>query len=308
MKTTKTIDRAEVESLIERSPLWARATSLKGLLLPGFRLRASGEADANLPVGSSKAGGRPDLPRGWRWPSSAQAGVPLDFILQVNLRDLAGLDGGEGALPSHGLLSFFYLGHGFPRDTNPRDDSCWRVLYCAGDASSLARQSLPTDLLQAPLTPCSLSFAREWVLPTQREPWFPMLGLEADAGLPTWGEAEHYYDLLWELAEHYGAEREPVHRLLGYPETIGCSDQRAAEAMQSRVWRTYAPGSLPIDWRLLLQVDEDEALGSQGRGRLFFWIHQQDLEASRFEHVRLMRLALADFSSAGNANGRGGAP
>lgn len=61
-------------------------------------------ADAVVAVGTSKLGGRPDLPKGMRWPRARRRA--LCFVAQV---DLAGLPAEHtgGLLPPAGLLSFF---------------------------------------------------------------------------------------------------------------------------------------------------------------------------------------------------------
>ena len=53
----------------------------------------------------SKLGGLPLLPSRFGWPRST--GHTLDFLLQVDLADVSPLDP-YGALPSSGLLTFFY--------------------------------------------------------------------------------------------------------------------------------------------------------------------------------------------------------
>jgi uncharacterized protein YwqG len=58
----------------------------------------------SLPVGASHLGGKPDLPKGTKWPTLA--GYPLAFALQVDLADVASFDRDE-LLPKKGLLSFF---------------------------------------------------------------------------------------------------------------------------------------------------------------------------------------------------------
>jgi len=285
--------RRGIEELIERSPLSRLAGGLKGLLLPSIRLRTQASADADLPFGVSKTGGMPDLPVDEEWPR-LNGVQPLDFILQLRLEDIAALND-EGALPARGLLSFFFSrGQDFPTTAAPCEPWRWRVLHSADDGAPVRRMSRPAGLRLQPLPPRTISFAREWTLPTQREPWFQMLGLNPDPRQPFSGDTAQYYDLLWRLAEVYGADGEPVHRLLGYPETLSCADV-GAEVMQSQCWRASASGSVLVNWRLLLQLDGDDLLGDgrEGMDRLFCWICQPDLLARRFERACLIRQAHA---------------
>jgi uncharacterized protein YwqG len=81
-----------------------QASILQKYLLPciGFSLDGTG----STPVGSSRLGGGPDLPPSFDWP--VDKGRPLDFLLQVNLRDVAAHDS-TGLFPRAGLLTFFYV-------------------------------------------------------------------------------------------------------------------------------------------------------------------------------------------------------
>ena len=63
--------------------------------------------DQQIPIGASKFGGSPDLPRSEPWPVNEQTGEPLHFIAQINFSEVSGFDT-EGELPSRGMLYLFY--------------------------------------------------------------------------------------------------------------------------------------------------------------------------------------------------------
>lgn len=96
--------------------------------------------DGQLPLGASKIGGHPDVPDGFAWPTRhiempepsaeflahspneprlpAGDAVPLEFIAQVNLADVAPFDA-EGVLPSEGHLLFFLADQVYRADVEP---------------------------------------------------------------------------------------------------------------------------------------------------------------------------------------------
>lgn len=283
--------RRAIEGLIEDYAPWRMAERVKGLLLPSMRLRATPAAsDAGLPLGCSKAGGWPDLPSCMDWPVLPTL-RPLDFLLQVDLADLPD-QRAEASLPRRGLLSFFSPGLGldFPASADPRET---RVFYDEGEGARLCRMSPPLGG-EPSFAPCALTCALEWSLPVEREPWFRLLDLPWpwDPRLPPPEEVKRYDALLSRLAEVYGWDMEPVHRLFGYPDPI--AGDGGGGSMQVQCHRAFALSSTLIDWRLLLQLDADDRFGrlAQRMGRLFFWIRQDDLVARRFNRVLLIRQAV----------------
>jgi uncharacterized protein YwqG len=81
------------------------ASDIVRLSTPSIRMDCRRVADETaLPVGSSQLGGRPALRSGQGWPD--WQGLPMAFVAQVNLADVAAHDE-EGHLPHSGLLSFF---------------------------------------------------------------------------------------------------------------------------------------------------------------------------------------------------------
>ena len=101
--------RDEVEAkLINASP--TAGTALIARLRPAVRLIASPMQDQRIPVGATKFGGRPDLPRDFAWPSwrNPQDEVrPLSFYAQISLDEINTAAPAPLGLGAAGLLSFF---------------------------------------------------------------------------------------------------------------------------------------------------------------------------------------------------------
>ena len=104
---------------------------------------------------------------------------------------------------------------------------------------------------------------------------------------------ERYARLLKALCWPRGSEI-PVHRLLGYSDTIQ-NDMGLECAMASAGLNAYFKpdpkdarqrriAAAAKDWTLLLQIDSEPRLGLEwaDAGRLYFWIRNQDLAARRF--------------------------
>lgn len=100
-------------------------------------------------LGASRFGGLPDLPMGVRWPRGG--GRPLALLLQLDLRDLAGI-AGMHLLPTGGLLSFFYDVIGQPWGHRHSERNQWRVLYAPSDAH-LRKPPTPKGLVSEHVLP-----------------------------------------------------------------------------------------------------------------------------------------------------------
>lgn len=139
--------------------------------------------EATLAIGSSKIGGRPDLPATVSWPTASD-GAALPFIAQIHLAAITAFER-EGELPHDGLLSFFYAmneadGSGMRAGDDP---SAWRVLWTPDDNAPLRRLEPPTMLAGAPdarFPPCAVAFARRLTLPEAEALPVAALGLTDD--------------------------------------------------------------------------------------------------------------------------------
>ena len=259
--------RAEAIANIEKLAPRHLHAALIELLRPAIALKATRADDADIAVGASKFGGTPDVPAGFEWPMWWQ--VPINFMAQINLDEIAAFDI-EDVLPSSGVLSFFYydydaeeeeplLVHGLAEEAG-----AWRVFHFT---SSLERTAGPqgwkrefpmgsgrmTDSLVVDLPQRPLAISESWT----NEEW------------------QTYESLI----EHFAIE-EP-HLMLGYPIPHWWDARIDAARITGR--------GEAADWNLLLQLNSDEELNwSWGDvGSLFYLIHRDDLKANDFSKVWL---------------------
>lgn len=242
--------------------LWAQ---MKAMAEPALLL---GDTDA---PGFSKIGGRPELPAGAEWPRAS--GAPRAFVAQVDLREVsiaAGLDW----LAKEGRLYFFKAsnGFGFPDDT----------LVLFSNEPSGPEAAPPDDL------------HRKYRFPERR------VGFKPIRSFPSldWLDVDtHSLELSGDeldiLADAPTAEigKSPLHQIAGFPAEIqGGQMQMACEYLArglERDWSRPPPEDIvraSKQWRLLLQIDSDQALKMNwgDGGMLYVFIREQDARAGDF--------------------------
>jgi uncharacterized protein YwqG len=249
-----------IQSLLATPSLKSKAAKLQALSRPclRFQLRPA----SKMPIGSSHFGGQPDLPKSLRWPSRRKS--QLDFLIQINLAQLARLLPGSG-LPEAGWMWFFYDTENCPWGIDHEDRNGWRLLFWDGAAKVLESAQAPqwqAPGAELPLRNLSMQQA-DW-LPDHNAPAIAKLKLSET-------ELHGYRDALKSLRAPDGA---PIHKILGWSDTI--QNDMAAQCAE------LAGGN---DWRLLLQLDSEE--GAQiawgDAGRLYCWIRDRDLKSNRFD-------------------------
>lgn len=126
--------KQEILDLIDRSNLLPGLKSeVKNLLRETIDLNLELVSPGTLPVGSSKIGGRPDLPEDFEWPWVDDR--PLLFVGQIKLSDLAEIK--PELFPAEGILYFFDDYHG--------DDDGWKVWKYNGPTDRLVRMANPNE-------------------------------------------------------------------------------------------------------------------------------------------------------------------
>lgn len=281
----------QLNSLLATAELARVASRLKQLAMPSIRLRANRVSEAELPLGASKLGGLPDLSPGQEWP--IWRGIPLAFIAQINLAEMHAFDVMK-KLPSSRFLYFFYDAEHTPVGYDPAWRGGWRVLYEETASANLQRRPVPLALRnkQSMWLPeeqhymaCTLTFSVEMTLP-------PSDSLLLDALHLSRQEVSVYDKALMTIRTE---DRQPIHRLLGYPDTLQGDMQVECQLVSSGLnlgdgkeyfsERARALRHGAEAWQLLLQLDTDPepqmVWGIEGRS--YYWIRRDALQERQFE-------------------------
>ena len=283
------------------------ASTIAGLVKPAIRLKTTRVPEDTIPVGASKVGGLPDLPRGADWPW--WKGLPLPFVAQINLAEAAPFDD-ERALPPTGLLLFFWTDM---RWDAGRDNVEWvygtdpvqgRVIYAPAGAP-LKRQPIPANpAFDDGWLACAVTYLPHPTLPSAQSAAIAGLALDQQ-------EQDRYDDLVREIhgLDTNSAHDHPSHWLLGYPEPMQGDDmamecQYAAHGLSHEEMYPdhhglpFVPSAELVagiaDWRLLLQMGEDDNAGMQWNdsGCIYYWMRRQDLQGRRFDQARVVEQSL----------------
>lgn len=273
-----------------RGPLWQGRRPAADLAR-----RSPGPAEAPA-LGATRLGGLPDLPESTPWPTwtDPAAGLrPMMFFAQV---DLAGLAAHLALpLPSSGLLLFFCdfdVDGGGPgvMGLYEEDVDAVRVLHVPA-GSALARTDPPgpvtvlSEVLCAPMLTVTVPDAEHLDHADRDDD--PYDDLEAlDQALLARVTA----------AVPDGYALGPAHRVGGQPRSVqGAPEEDLVHAAsgastRSGVPRTGAVPQDPADWLLLLQVEEDDALGTWlgDEASLYWFVHRDDLARGDLSRVRFV--------------------
>ena len=285
----RSISPEELIALDREVGLEARSEQVRALLRPSLRLTRA-ETATGAP-GSSHLGGVPDLPAAFEWPT--WRGEELAFLGQLNLAEVGAVEP-EGLLPPRGLLLLFYDVRNEPSGLEPGDRGSCRVLHVDGDPSGLK----PDPDRRACFPDYPLELSLELMLPRSWSAHVEALELD-EAELTAWDE------LRGRLARAQGVELEELtpswyalHRLLGYPEELGSELELDCQLVSAGINIAEGEGYLDPrrdeleagarDWRLLLQLSDDEELGAswgEGFGRLYLLIRERALRARAFDEI-----------------------
>jgi hypothetical protein len=249
-----------IDSVLRSPALRGQAKALRALARPCLRLAFHPARE--IPVGASRFGGLPDLPKEVTWPGAR--GIQLDFVAQLNCGDLSRTLPAIG-LPASGWLWFFYDVEHSPAGLMSKDKDQWAVRYWDGPLKALSPASPPAWWVGNTAFPrCQLAVQPGNWLPDAKDPVVRALKLKP-------AEAQAYGGALKKLR---GPESTPLHKLLGWPDTI-------QNAMEADCQQLAGRG----DWQLLLQLDSDASANLMwgDSARLHLWIRREDLQAQRFD-------------------------
>lgn len=234
-------------------------------------------------AGRSRIGGLPDLADKFPWPT--RNGRAMAFLAQIDLAELHAAQGPDW-LPDRGLLFFFYDEEEGSWGFSPDDRGSWAVIHDPAAMSSTAESGHPQPTRSALFPEQPITMRAHLSLPTPERLAIDMQHLD-DADLDA-------IDTLLRASEG----DLPLHQIGGWPHPIqsdgmelecqlasngiDCGDP---EGYRSDRAKALAPGA--SEWRLLLQLDSDDASDMMwgDSGTLYFWIREADARAGDFSNV-----------------------
>jgi uncharacterized protein YwqG len=281
----KNISRDELYQSLREIGLGLYAKKIVLLTEDCLRFKLEPAKGNELPLGTSKFGGSPDLSTDVIWPTYNER--PLSFLLQLKLDDLTKFSC-CASLPSSGLLSFFYEIESFTWGFDPDDRDSWRVLYIQ-DTTKLERRKPPDDLEEDFIFPTyKLTCEEELSTPSYNSIELEQLKFADD-------EMDRYVEHIEKLEGDNPDS--PVHQILGHPDPVQNEMQLQCQLVSNGIYAGSPKGyqdprvkdleSGATEWRLLLQLDSDDDAGFMWGdiGKLYFWIHENDLAKHDFSNV-----------------------
>ncbi|MFS0873934.1 YwqG family protein [Paenibacillus xylanilyticus] len=278
--------KEKVIQQLEQVGLKEYSNAIANWIFPTAQLFLKPMSDSDISLGKSKVGGNPDLPEDLAWPKWKD--YDMTFISQINLSDCPQYM----SLPTSGLLSFFYAVKPMYEDMEfHHDPTTCRVFYFDSDRlKKLVRRDTPdglTDLEK--MKPNQVVFESKFSVPDAESAYLESLGLD-------WNGNIEDFEKYWRLFLPNWSTKGYINRLMGHPDQIQGDMQVSCEL-------TYGPHKWiesnnpkirdqvthsALKWRLLLQIDsEEEKTGMMWGdvGRIYFWIHEDDLANLCFERV-----------------------
>ena len=275
-------------------------TSKRNAILINY---SENENRENLPKGTSKIGGKPDLPKDFQWfyykgedYKKIVENRPLSFLMQINCEEVHKYDK-ESLLPEKGMLYFFYELFTMTWGFSPQDRGSAKVFYYDGEIKDLAPADFPEDMEKDCIIPESkIDFESMNDYPIDFLDYYDVDDSDEEMAKK---EKEFEKDL-----KELGYKADTT-KLLGHPELIQGEYWEECEGVaRKNIYYGSAPikyGSDEVkksikenakDWILLMQMSELE-IGDYGlyfgdSGKIYFNIRKEDLKNKNFDDVWLI--------------------
>ena len=256
-----------------------------------------------LPKGTSKIGGKPDLPKDFQWfyykgedYKKIVENRPLSFLMQINCEEVHKYDK-ESLLPEKGMLYFFYELFTMTWGFSPQDRGSAKVFYYDGEIEDLVPADFPEDMEKDCIIPESkINFESMNDYPIDFLDYY-----DPDDSDEEMDRKEKEFE---KELEELGYKADTT-KLLGHPELI---QGEYWEECEGAAGKNIYYGSAPIkygsdevkksikenakDWILLMQMSELE-IGDYGlyfgdSGKIYFNIRKEDLKNKNFDNVWLI--------------------
>ena len=266
----------DVKIALGRSGLSKYYDSIAPLIRWGINVRLTETEEKSLLLGTSKFGGRPDLPSDVEWPRSAN-GTPMEFVGQFNLEEAHKADM-EEQMPDHGIVYLFFSFSNAVEDYS--DPQCFKAIYVK-KADGLARREYPDDVERKQPSK-KMDFIEYLSLPTFDWSDLKKMGM-------TEAEQDAYYELC-------GTHFQIV--MLGHiltvqgPMEYDCEEQRLHRNMGNLLpekWEEKCQLFTQLDeWIPFFYLNNDWLDPNGDSSDIAFYIQKQDLKNGDFNKMCLV--------------------
>lgn len=255
---------------------------------PAIGVKTNKVEESTLPIGSSKIGGKPDLPPNFQWP--LYNNQPLAFCAQYNFSEITAFDK-KGMLPSKGMLYvFIYIDTSWPGFLNRKGS--YRVIY-AEENRKLIRTSFPDGYFASSgFDPAKIDFFQYFTLPDDEN--YKVIDVRKNEA-----DFTRLYDQFNEVINKFtGQLTDNYHQLLGEDRSVQYSVvwNFAEKELNIRTEQDYKTNKDKLNelikkYILMLQLDcndENSTLHKYGGSMvIYFGIEPEDLKGKRFDKIVL---------------------
>lgn len=290
----KTIDKL-VEVLKEFTLPEYTKSVIKGIKT-SIRLRTS--IDKKVTLGNTKFGGPPHLPKGKVWPLNKN-NKPLSFLAQVNLEEIYSLTP-EKSLPQKGILYFFL------NFQNPEEG----IVLFEKNTQTLEITAIPEILLKEEKNLFQKLFNKPGIhphylkemgtlfeiqySPPQEQTLYMNQIIKKINPKAIFHKTFVYDSEIYESALFYEERENEMttnHHLLGFEDVVQFGFHQENLIPPKTKMENLSLNQMQeiLKWRLLFQCDSDENLNlSWGDwGKVYFFIHEDDLRKGNFENIKI---------------------
>ncbi len=254
------------------------------MIRPAVGVKTESIQDDLIPIGKSKIGGQPDLPKGVDWPSEMDK--PLGFIAQYNLADLSDYDK-ENILPSNGLFYIFI---------NPDIKSGgWSFRFIYTESKKLTRNNYTAHLNKnKQFKSAKIDFFESYTIPDYENYRITELFEEQNY------DYDDIINCSWAATNYIDEFSYNNHQLIGHHRPIQYSvvydlakEDLGLEYLNAEEHRKKWPEILELSksYEILLQIDCSELHTDLSRigggGTFYIGIKREDLRKHKFDNIKI---------------------
>jgi len=272
--------------------------TIRPLLADTISIIRTIEEDEKIPVGSSKFGGNPDLPKGMVYPFVDEE-IAYTFVMQINCAEVVPFDK-QGCFPKSGMLYLFQkfeyeeltLSFDFEPDELEEFYRCAHIVHYDGN-EELVRVERPENEHALLIESARIGFVPSYTLPCPYEQghFYEKVGITDEDELDVINKLQTaLYRLPYETAEDViemdleAFYDKPVHQLFGYPDGY----QGAVDVEVEVLLKDFEDGDkepVPTQHLFQLSVDEDINLWWAADGAMYYFIAEEDFKNGVFSRV-----------------------